>query len=140
MVLCLSFDKFIQSMFDDPAFEAVVFDLRSADAVDSTTLGLMAKIALQCRSSGMPRPILVARGSSMLRLLETMGFDEIFLITDDTKLKIGHVQCLSCEEGTEDNFRQRVIDAHKVLMSLNEHNKHAFKELVETLEKGEQSG
>jgi anti-anti-sigma factor len=135
MVLCLSFDKFIRSMFEDPAFQSVLFDLRAADAVDSTTLGLMAKIALQCRELGAQKPILIARGHSMLRLLETMGFEEIFLISNDAaKISLSCNERLNCEEGTEDNFRRRVIDAHKVLMSLNKHNNLAFKELVETLE------
>lgn len=135
MVLCLSFDKFIQSMFADPDFDAVVFDLTHADAVDSTTLGLMAKIALKCRQVGVPKPVLVAESRGMVRLLETMGFEEIFVISNRHQGDMIDTKGLDCEEGSEDNFKQRVIDAHKVLMSLNEHNKQAFRELVENLEK-----
>ena len=136
MVLCLSFDKFIRAMFADPRFDSVVFDLSLAEAVDSTTLGLMAKIALQCRKVGAPRPVLVVAAAGMVRLLETMGFDEIFVITRGAGRSISETQCLNCESGSEDSFKQRVLDAHKVLMSLNEHNQQAFRELVETLEKG----
>lgn len=135
MVLCLSFDKFIQSMFADPAFDSVVFDLTHADAVDSTTLGLMAKIALKCRQVGVPKPVLIAESRGMVHLLETMGFEEIFVISQGHQNNMIDTKRLDCEEGSEDNFKQRVIDAHKVLMSLNDHNQQAFKELVENLEK-----
>ena len=135
MVLCLSFDKFIRSMFADPQFDSVVFDLSAAEAVDSTTLGLMAKIALQCRKVGTPKPVLVAQASGMIRLLETMGFEDIFVITRGVEPSMDNAERLDCEEGSEENFKKRVVDAHKVLMSLNEHNQQAFKELVETLEK-----
>lgn len=136
MVLCLSFDKFIRAMFEDPQFDSVVFDLSLAEAVDSTTLGLMAKIALRCRKVGVPRPVLVVTAAGMVRLLETMGFEEIFVITRSIGQSLDFAECLNCEGGSEESFKQRVIDAHKVLISLNEHNQQAFKELVETLEKG----
>lgn len=135
MVLCLSFDKFIQSMFADPAFDSVVFDLSNAIAVDSTTLGLMAKIAIKCRQVGLPKPVLVADNRGMVRLLETMGFEEIFIISSHHQSDMIETKRLDCEEGSEDTFKQRVIDAHKVLMSLNDHNQQAFKELVENLER-----
>ncbi len=34
----------------------------------------------------------------------------------------------------EDQLREQVIDAHRVLMSLKENNRFAFKNLVEALE------
>jgi len=47
LTLCLSFDDFIEKMFDAPDFCSVVFDLSDAQAIDSTTLGLMAKISIK---------------------------------------------------------------------------------------------
>lgn len=135
MVLCLSFDKFIKAMFDDMALRSVVFDLRSAEAVDSTTLGLIAKIALRCKKRALPKPVLVAEEPGMLRLLDTMGFDELFLITGSFEPAIDGMQSLECEDGTEQHFKQHVLEAHQVLMSLNENNRKAFCELVESLEK-----
>ena len=137
MVLCLSFDKFIRSMFDDVALKSVVFDLRTAEAVDSTTLGMMAKIALQCMHSNIAKPVLLTQSRGMLRLFESMGFDEIFVISDGIGAVIDNLQSLNCEGGDETLFKKQVIDAHKVLMSLNENNRQAFEVLVESLEKSE---
>ncbi|WP_053981295.1 STAS domain-containing protein [Marinagarivorans algicola] len=134
MVLCLSFDKFINAMFEDSAFHTVVFDLRQAVAVDSTTLGLMAKIALRCMKAHMSKPVLLSESTGMLRLLDVMGFEDIFIISLGCDGADVNAEALECEEGTEDCFKRQVLDAHKVLMSLNEHNNQAFKALVESLE------
>lgn len=134
MVLCLSFDKFINAMFEDPLFHTVVFDLRATVAVDSTTLGLMAKIALRCIKAKMNRPVLLSDSAGMLRLLDSMGFDEIFVISDCCDSAAMDLTELVCEEGSEECFKRQVVDAHKVLMSLNEYNHHAFQALVESLE------
>ena len=134
MVLCLSFDKYIGTMFGDIHFSSVIFDLTAADAVDSTTLGLMAKIALQCQRRELAKPVLLVEAQGMRRLFETMGFDEIFLMTDSTSMPSLQAFSLSCEEGSEDAFKTQVIEAHKVLMSLNQNNHNAFKSLVDILE------
>lgn len=134
MVLCLSFDKFINAMFSDPQFKTVVFDLRDAVAVDSTTLGLMAKIALRCIKVQVRKPVLLSESAGMLRLLDSMGFEDIFVISGYCEGATVSTEALDCEEGTEECFKQQVVDAHKVLMSLNEHNHQVFKALVESLE------
>lgn len=134
MVLCLSFDKYIGVMFDDDNFQRVVFDLRSAEAVDSTTLGLMAKIALQCQRRELQKPVLLVDAPGMRRLFETMGFDEIFVMSSCMALSLPVPKQLDCEEGSEHAFRMQVIEAHKVLMSINESNHNAFKSLVDILE------
>jgi phosphoglycolate phosphatase-like HAD superfamily hydrolase len=35
---------------------------------------------------------------------------------------------------SEDEVRERILDAHKILIDLNESNRNAFKDLVATLE------
>ena len=130
MVLCLSFDKYIQTMFASPVFKSVVFDLTEAQAVDSTTLGLMAKIALQCQRRGCAKPVLLVDAAGMIRLLETMGFDDIFVISGCCASATEKAQRLDCEEGSEEEFKTQVIEAHKVLMSMNDNNRRAFRELV----------
>ena len=46
LTLCISFDKFIEEMYQAENFRTVLFDLSEAEAIDSTTLGLMAKISI----------------------------------------------------------------------------------------------
>ena len=137
MVLSLSFDKFIQTMFAESALQGVILDLRSAEAVDSTTLGLMAKIALNSKKCQLAKPVIIVEEPGMVRLLESMGFDEIFTmsgISIDAGLSEAQ-RDLQPKDGSEEEFRQQVLNAHKILMSLNEKNHNAFCDLVESLDK-----
>lgn len=138
LTLCLSFDQFIENMLSGPDFCTVVFDLTDAQAIDSTTLGLMAKISIRGRALGFADPLVITSNPSITRLLVSMGFEDIFtLVTDavfahpsmDSDDCVLQADCMS-----EDEVQCRVIEAHRILMDLNEKNRNTFRELVETLE------
>ena len=42
--LCSTLDNLVESITSDPAFKTVVIDLTETEVIDSTTLGLLAKI------------------------------------------------------------------------------------------------
>ncbi len=47
LTLCTTIDEYFQKMFSDPEFASVWLDLCDAEGIDSTTLGLLAKLELQ---------------------------------------------------------------------------------------------
>ena len=55
--LCSALESYLDNMFLDNDFEAVFVDLTDAEGVDSTTLGLLAKISIvsQANFGFMPR-------------------------------------------------------------------------------------
>lgn len=132
--LCITFDDFIGSMLAHPPVRPVIFDLTRAEGVDSTTLGLMAKIAMGIAQHGGERPVVVANDPDMLRLLETMGFDEIFELSTRARVPRGGLHELPAATDDEEQVRAKVVEAHRILMSLNESNEVKFRGLVETLE------
>ena len=139
LTLAISFDQFIRDMFSSD-FHCVTFDLRKACAIDSTTLGLVAKIALRAREFGH-RPRTLVQSQSIRRVLEVMGFAELLEVvdTDDDGAfdeKVLDVESLVQLEGDEETVKHHVLEAHKLLMSLNESNQLKFRELVEGLEQG----
>lgn len=142
LTLCVSFDQFIESMFNGKLPCAIMFDLKEAECIDSTTLGLMAKIALLCRERCDVVPMVFSSSPSINRLLDTMGFEEIFDIVKDEGLceqhKSGMSGCTSHPLGSETkdeaSAKERVLEAHHILMKLNESNNKAFRDLVSTLE------
>ena len=145
LTLCLSFDRFIRSMLEAPNFCSAMFDLSDAIAIDSTTLGLMAKISILSKDKCSERPLVVTSSPSIKRLLVSMGFEDIFSIVDQEALPLSASNQLGCDDELdcddevvdEDQVRKKVVEAHRVLMGLNESNSNAFKELVETLEANE---
>ena len=61
-----------------------------------------------------------------------MGFDDVFAIVADSAVQ--DVDLVDIPNVDESQTRERVIEAHKVLMSLNASNRETFKSLVEALE------
>ena len=57
LTLCISFDEFIKNMFEQHNLRSVIFDLRDAEGIDSTTLGLMAKISIGARDRSLANPV-----------------------------------------------------------------------------------
>ena len=135
VTLCGSFDHYLDIMLKDPKFVSVLVDLSDAIAIDSTSLGVLAKLSLGVQQAKQRLPTLVCNAPDILRILFNMGFDDVFAIVDenfDTDQNLAELP-MSTDIG-ENEMRTRVIDAHKVLMSMNEHNKEAFSDLVGALE------
>ena len=62
-----------------------------------------------------------------------MGFEDVFAIVAEANVQ--DFELVDIPEVVERETRQRVIEAHKVLMSLNDSNHSAFKNLVDALER-----
>lgn len=134
LTLCISFDQFIDSMLAAPDFSSVLFDLSEAEAVDSTTLGLMAKISLLAQEKRDIVPVILATNASIKRILDTMGFADIFKIVSRLDVDMEPEKPLSTIECGEQEVKEKVLEAHKILMGLNEKNRETFKNLVNMLE------
>ena len=134
LTLCVSFDDFIDDMFSRDDFCSIIFDLTGADLVDSTTLGLMAKISILADKRKQLRPAVLSTSPGMNRLLESMGFNEIFDIIQEAPTDIDAGVCLLEDTEDECTTRQKVLEAHRLLMALNEQNRETFQDLVKSLE------
>jgi len=134
LTLCISFDQFIDSMFKSENFTSVLFDLSEAEAIDSTTLGLMAKISILGQERCGIVPVVLASNPSIQRILQTMGFSDIFTIVDELDTPAFTAKPLNCVNCDEKAIKEKVLEAHKILMGLNTSNADAFRDLVTMLE------
>lgn len=134
LTLCISFDQFIDSMFKSENFTSVLFDLSEAEAIDSTTLGLMAKISILGQERCGIVPVILASNPSIQRILQTMGFNDIFTIVDKLDEPVMGAQPLNCINCDEKVVKEKVLEAHKILMGLNANNADTFRNLVNMLE------
>lgn len=135
VTLCASFDEFVEQMLQASDFSSVIINLEEAEGIDSTTLGLLAKVSILARERYSYTPVIVSTNDSITRLLTSMGFDAVFdLHTSalETDTELAALDTCNC---SEDGVREKVIEAHKILMGLNEENKARFEALVTTLER-----
>lgn len=134
LTLCISFDRFIEKMLGQTDFSMVLFDLSQASGIDSTTLGLMARIGIQVNERYQVRPVVFSDNPSINRVLESMGFEDIFCIVNHAEIPLVPEQSLDAQVEPESLVKQKVLDAHRVLMGLNSSNFDNFCNLVKMLE------
>ena len=132
--LCSTIDASIEAMTLDPQFATVVVDLSDTTLIDSTTLGLLVKLALRAKAKSHFMPSVISTNPDITRVIETMGFESVYLILDEPALTDQTLIELAPQEMSEELLRTNVLSAHKILMNLNEHNKEQFTDLVSALE------
>lgn len=134
LTLCAALDAYIDKVFATPEFRSIAIDLTETDNIDSTSLGLLAKISILSQQKAGLLPTLVSTRQDMLRLLQSMGFEQVFNIVAESTPTAAELRDLPPQLLSEELVKARVLEAHRILMSLNEHNRTAFTDLVCSLE------
>ncbi|MFC3151133.1 STAS domain-containing protein [Litoribrevibacter euphylliae] len=134
LTLCATLDDFLESMCRSEQLQAVLIDLTETEGIDSTSLGLLAKISVLSRKKHHLIPTIISTNPDITRILESMGFDKVFVILNNPLSTPINLSELPVIEGSEAVVHQKVLEAHKILMAMNDSNKETFKDLVYTLE------
>ena len=134
LTLCTTLDCHLEQSLADPSVNEVLIDLTQAEGIDSTSLGLIAKLAIKADHAGMDKPALVSTNSDITRILYTMGFDHIFVLLEELPPCVEDLKELPLVQESVAEMQERIIAAHRILMDLNEANREAFQDLVNTLE------
>lgn len=132
--LCMSLEGFLERMFNDASLKAVLIDLSETLAIDSTALGLIARISVFMRERLHKKPVILSTNPDVNRIMESMGFDRVFLILGKAPDSQEDWSELPFDEPSQEELTRHVIDAHRVLMDLNEKNEETFRDLVTALE------
>ena len=134
VTLCGSLNRYIDRIFGSSDVKKVVVDLLAADGLDSTTLGLMAKLGLHCRKAYAIDVQVFCQNPSILRTLDCMGFDELFDIYQEVPNITAKLQSITSVNPEVDEIRKQVLEAHKLLVQLNPKNSSEFTDLIRALE------
>ncbi|WP_275288809.1 STAS domain-containing protein [Halomonas elongata] len=134
LTLCATLDQQAQQLADTPGLETVMVDLREATNVDSTALGFLAKVAMALRGRLEQAPTIVVDNPDVRRMLDVMGFASYYTLVESPITEPHELRELSEVPADEADTRQRVLEAHRILMRMNAHNREQFQPLVEMLE------
>lgn len=135
LTLCTTIDDYFQRMFEDPEFASVWVDLCKAEGLDSTTLGLLAKLALTVKEKFGFQPAIYSCDPGINRLIKSMGFQRLFELREEACSSPEEEAALPLVEGSEASVKEKVIEAHRVLMGLSADNQARFKDLLAVLER-----
>ena len=132
--LAPALDRFLDGLFARNEFTRIVVDLSDTESIDSTGLGLLARIANFVRRRDGSRPLLFSTQPDINAVLSSICLDTAFTLCDrppdrlpDTALPAGHP--------SETELAQTVLDAHRLLCEMNEANRVQFQNVVDTVER-----
>jgi anti-anti-sigma factor len=137
VTLCASLTDYIDRIFSGRPATDVFVDLLEAEGVDSTTLGLLAKLAIHCLDNLGFKAKLLCVNRNILRILESMELDELFVvlgIPDAPQIPLRDITPRSEELPDMEIVRQQVLEAHKLLVKLNPKLLGDFFDLINSLE------
>ena len=138
LTLCATLDTQAQRLAETPGLQAVMIDLREATNVDSTALGFLAKVAMAGKGRLEQPPTIIADNPDVRQMLDVMGFARFFTLMEaplqPSATLNSSMQDLPAEPADEEGLRTRILEAHRILMHMNEHNREQFQPLVEMLE------
>ena len=134
LTLCATLDAEAQRLAELPGLRAVMVDLRQATNVDSTALGFLAKVAMAVQGRLDDPPTIIAEHPDVRRMLDVMGFARYFTLLEAPLTEPSELDELPQVEADESAIQKRILEAHRILMHMSEHNRHEFQPFVELLE------
>lgn len=126
-------DEFINQLFLSSDFTGILLDLREVTAIDSTVLGLLAKIANFARDRFASKVTLVSSNQDINQMLESVGFFQIFNVCDTCPIQVETLQPIPCKDLSKPELTKTLLEAHSTLSQLNDKNKEAFQGVIDAL-------
>ncbi|MEE4203501.1 MAG: STAS domain-containing protein [Halieaceae bacterium] len=136
LTMCTALDDYFSKIFADPDFVSVWVDVTEAEGLDSTTLGMLAQLAMQTKARFGFKPALFTAKPGINRLVRSMGFQQLFDVREEHCCDDSCAAEIPSIDASEGEVKDKVIAAHKALMSINERNRAEFTDLIRALETG----
>jgi len=125
------FDAFIEDVIKDTLVD-IIIDMRKAEHIDSTMLGLLAKIARRFIAHHHRKPTLLSTNEDISILLDNMGFEAAFDIRASADAVPFYLEDIPLLEKSVP-MPETLMEAHSELMELDDRNVERFSTTVETL-------
>lgn len=133
--LCMALDRYLEQLLDRPDLRGFVVDLTQVEGIDSTNLGILARLARAMRKAALPQVTLISNQPDINELLEAVGFDEVFDIVEVLDTALDELAEIPVQEGEDPASGRLLLEAHRALMSLNEANRARFRDVVQAFER-----
>lgn len=128
-------DAFLDRRFESQDYTHVLIDLTEAESIDSTNLGLLAKVAVNARRRAASKPIVIVPEGDLRRLLDSVGFERIFNIVDAGAVPGSELQSLPDTVGDGmGGDRELILEAHRTLADICPENYESFKDVIRLMQ------
>ncbi len=133
---CCGLDHLLNKMATLPDIRGVIVDLNDAIFIDSTTLGVIAKLGIKLKQRYNIVPILLSTNADLTTLANSMGLGQIFNVVSTGSDQYA-MQTLPDQPSDNTELLHTVLEAHRTLMNLSASNHAMFEPLVKQLEREE---
>ena len=129
-----TFKAFLETLFHDTQVTNIIVDLSGTSNIDSTNLGLLAKVATHSHKHLHHKSLLVSDNSDINQVLHSVGFDRVFVLTNHYDMPAAELEELAPGQANREQLAGILLDAHRTLMGMNEKNHAMFADVVKSLE------
>lgn len=129
-----NFDRFIEKIKNNSTVNNFVVDLREAAHIDSTNLGLLAKLNRYSRTKSARPPTVISTKDNINHLLLNIGFAAFFDIVDNMGDMQSTLKKLPHMKNAGEKITRVMLEAHRELANMNDTNHELFKDVINYLE------
>jgi anti-anti-sigma factor len=137
-ILAPAIRRFADDLVSHGQVRAWIFDLTQAEILDSTNLGLLARLAARTSPEDKEgKNVILSTSDDINSVLRSMSFDTLFdIVTDQPRLASESTDAHPIPTGvpTRSEVGQTMLDAHRALMALSETGRLEFQDVVIALE------
>ena len=132
--LCPALDAFIQERLKSEKLRGFVVDLTAVDAIDSTNLGILARLTGRMQKRKLPKVTLVSNRPAINEVVEGMGLEKVFHMVSESGMELEEMREVPRETPGDEDVPRLLIESHRALMALNERNRDQFRDVVKAFE------
>ena len=131
---CAGLESYINQIFKSPSFTGLAVDLEQAEMLDSTALGLLARLSIEFKKISSDKPTIFVENGELAHILKRVCFDQVFNIVSKSKSaeSIDYVE-LAAVSQNEKQVLKSVLEAHKSLAQISDANQNYFTDITKAL-------
>ncbi|WP_444998181.1 STAS domain-containing protein [Aliikangiella sp. IMCC44359] len=131
---CAGLEAHIDQLFDNGLLNEIVIDLEDAEILDSTALGLLAKVAIEMKKRTEKRPVIFMARGELNNIIKRVCFDQVFnLVFDNKRQPLDELEELVGQPQDDETVLKRVIEAHRSLAELSKENESLYRDITSAL-------
>ncbi len=132
---CAGLEEYINQLFKKTDFTEIAIDLEQAEMLDSTALGLLARISIEFKKVSNKKPVIFIEKGELAHILKRVCFDQVFRIVSkpNSPDNLNFVE-LKTFEKDEEEVLESVVEAHRSLAEISESNEHYFTDITQALD------
>lgn len=135
-VLAPAIKRFADGLLGQAGVGGWIFDLSRAESLDSTNLGVIARVADLARTRDEARVVILSTNEDITDVLRSMGFDQAFEVVTEvpSDAAAGPDAPIGGDVVSPVELGHTMLEAHRMLMTLSDAARNEFADVAAQLE------